>query len=67
MLLNLQKNIDYTISKDFDITFNENGKLIYTQPKDNENMLIFTENNYYDNLNFYLYQPKDTIQLKIIR
>ena len=67
LLLRLQRNLKYTISKNFDIEFSAQGKLIYTQPKDFDQMLLFNQERYRDDFNFYLYQPKGSKELKIIR
>ncbi|WP_349664418.1 hypothetical protein IZU89_05025 [Cellulophaga lytica] len=64
MLLNTYK---YTLAKDFDIEFNAGGKLIYTYAKDKSDMIILTGKNYDDAFNHFLYQPKGTNELKIIR
>lgn len=64
MLLNTYK---YTLAKDFDVEFNAGGKLIYTYAKDKSDMIILTGKNYDDAFNHFLYQPKGTNELKIIR
>ncbi|WKB82451.1 hypothetical protein QYR09_05320 [Cellulophaga lytica] len=64
ILLNTYK---YTLAKDFDIEFNAGGKLIYTYAKDKSDMLILTGKNYDDSFNHFLYQPKGSNELKIIR
>ena len=66
-LLVLSKNTHYTVSKDFEIEFSANGKLIYCYPKDTKEMIIFEEEGFGDAFNFYLYQPKGANALKIIR
>lgn len=64
MLLNTYK---YTLAKDFDIEFNAGGRLIYTYAKDKSDMIILTGKNYDDAFNHFLYQPKGSNELKIIR
>ncbi|ADV48578.1 hypothetical protein Celal_1263 [Cellulophaga algicola DSM 14237] len=59
--------VNHTVSKDFEIDFSTNGKLIYCHPKDTKEMIIFEEENYDDPFNFYLYEPKGSNELKIIR
>jgi len=57
----------YTVANDYDIVFNADGKLIYTHAKDKSDMIIFTGKSYDKTLNYYLYQPKGSNELKIIR
>ncbi|MBJ2174819.1 hypothetical protein JBL43_11265 [Aureibaculum sp. A20] len=57
----------YTVANDFDIEFNSGGKLIYTYAKDKSDMIIFTGKGHDFTLNHYLYQPKGSNELKIIR
>jgi len=57
----------YTLANDFEIEFNAGGTLIYTYPKDKTDMLIFTGKEYNESLNFFLYQPTGSNELKIIR
>ncbi|WP_158976041.1 hypothetical protein [Cellulophaga sp. L1A9] len=57
----------YTIAKDIDIQFYAGGKLLYVYPKDKDAMLILTGKKYSKKLNYFLYQPKGTNELKIIR
>ena len=57
----------YTVANDFSIEFNAGGKLIYTYSKDKTDMLIFTGKAYNDKMNYFLYQPKGSNELKLIR
>ncbi|MCL5246620.1 hypothetical protein M4I21_12415 [Cellulophaga sp. 20_2_10] len=57
----------YTVAKDFDLEFNAGGKLIYTYAKDKSDMLILTGKEYDKTFNHFLYQPKGSNELKIIR
>lgn len=57
----------YTVANDFRIEYNAGGKLIYTYPKDKTDMLIFTGKGYDYTMNFFLYQPKGSNELKLIR
>ena len=57
----------YTLANDFEIEFNDGGKLIYTYAKDKSDMIIFTGKGYNATFNHYLYQPKGSNELKIIR
>lgn len=61
------KSYKYTIANAFDIEYNGNGKLIYVHPKDKSDMLIFTGKEYSNYMNYFLYQPKGSNELKIIR
>ena len=67
ILVNHLQNTKYTISLDFDIKFSAKGKLIYPYRVDNKEILTFDKNNYTDYFNFYLYQPKGSNELKVIR
>lgn len=57
----------YTVAKDFDIEFNADGRLIYTHPKSETEMLVFTGKQYFETMYYYVYQPKGSNELKIIR
>ncbi|ADV49975.1 hypothetical protein Celal_2690 [Cellulophaga algicola DSM 14237] len=57
----------YTIAKDIEIQFYDGGKLVYVYPEDKEAMLILTGKKYSKKLNYFLYQPKGTSELKVIR
>ena len=64
ILLNTYK---YTVAKDFEIEFNAGGKLIYTYAKDKSDMIILTGKGYHNAFNNFLYLPKGSNELKIIR
>jgi len=57
----------YTIAQDFTIEYNSEGRLIYASPKEKLNMLVVTGKGFSDSFDFYLYQPKNSNELKIIR
>lgn len=67
--LRVQRNsTKYKIARNFDIEFNAGGKLIFTYPKDQDVMLLFSnEDRYRKRMGFFLYQPKDSEELKIVR
>ncbi len=56
----------YTVSNEFKIEINANGRLIYTYP-DLSDMLILTGKGVSENFNYFLYMPKGSNELKIIR
>lgn len=57
----------YKVAKNFDIEFSADGKLIFAHPKAKTEMLILTGKQYYQALYYFLYQPKGSNELKIIR
>lgn len=66
--LDIQENsYKYTVAKEFEIEYNANGRLIYTYPKDKNAMLILTGKGYDYKIAHFLYQPKGSTELKIIR
>jgi len=67
-LLELQaKAHSFHIEKDFEIEFNANGRLIIALPKKKSDMLIFTGKRFSKTMNYFMYQPKGSTDLKIIR
>jgi len=63
------KMYKYTVSKDFEIKYSDDGKLIYTTPAENDKqgMLTITGKGFSESFNYFMYQPKNTNELKIIR
>ncbi|WP_299255994.1 hypothetical protein [uncultured Aquimarina sp.] len=57
----------YTIEDTYSIEFNANGRLIWTYPTNKTDMIIFTGKEFSKQMNFYLYQPEGSNELKIIR
>lgn len=57
----------YSVAKDFEIDFSADGKLIYVKPKDKMDLFTFTGKRYSETPIYYLYQPKGSNELKIIR
>ncbi len=67
-LLRIQENAyAYTVADTFEIEYNANGKLIFAYPINKEDMLTLTGKRYGETMNYFLYQPKGTNELKIIR
>ncbi len=56
----------YTVSKDFEIEMNAKGRLIFTYSNESD-MLVLTGKNVNKNFNYFLYMPKGSNELKIIR
>lgn len=63
----LSRTYKHTLSKNFDLKFSDDGKLVYAVPNDQFNMLFLTGKKYSNDFNFFLYLPKDGTDLKIIR
>jgi len=57
----------YSVAQDFNIEYNEDGRLIYVFPKEKSDMLVVTGKNFSRSFDFFLYQPKNSNELKIIR
>lgn len=69
LLLCTKNTYKYSVAQDFDIEVldQKNGKLIYATPIGKSAMLITTGQRYSKSFDFYLYQPADSNELKIIR
>ncbi len=57
----------YTISQNFKIEYNNTGKLIKAKALDRNNMLVLTGKKFSSAHDYYLFQPKNSSELKIIR
>ncbi|WP_117879648.1 hypothetical protein [Aureibaculum luteum] len=58
---------NYSVSEDFSMTYYADGKLVYIQPENNLDMLIFNGKTIDTQMSYMLYQPKGSKELKIIR
>lgn len=57
----------YNVAQNFTIEYSEDGRLIYATPIKKLDMLVVTGKNYSRSFDFYLYQPQNSNELKIIR
>ncbi|MBJ2174821.1 hypothetical protein JBL43_11275 [Aureibaculum sp. A20] len=58
---------NYTVTEDFNITYYADGKLVYIQPENILDMLIFNGKTIDTQMSYMLYQPEESDELKIIK